>query len=259
MRVCAFPVTSVKFAVDDKSRLACCSMDGKISILQLIPPPATQIATLQGHRRGITGKPYILQIFVFLYNDFNRRFFVDFVWSTSNDTILSASLDGTVRLWSVAKGVSLREVADPTSSEIYRCAFQPINNNLAAVSLHFLDHVTHRKTINLYLPDWQRQSCCPSDESIYRKSSQGKKKHVMLLCKLLECVYGLMSFCGQGGSGKVMGKVHALCFDTTGHVLWSGDDRGFVVSFLFDMATGKINKAKKYVKPVPCCWSRTIH
>ena len=174
MCVCAFPVTSVKFAVDDKSRLACCSMDGKISILQLIPPPATQIATLQGHRRGITGKPYILQIAVFLHNNLNRRFFVDFVWSTSNDTILSASLDGTVRLWSVAKGVSLREVADPTSSEIYRCAFQPVNNNLAAVSLHFLDHVTHRKTVNLYLPDWQRQSCCPSDESIYRKSSQGK-------------------------------------------------------------------------------------
>ena len=51
----------------------------------------------------------------------------------------------------------------------------------------------------------------------------------------------------QGGSGKVMGKVHALCFDTSGQVLWSGDDRGFVISFVFDMATGKINKAKKYV------------
>ena len=49
-------VNSVKFAVDDKSRLACCSMDGRISIFQLIPPPATVICTLQGHRRGVTGK-----------------------------------------------------------------------------------------------------------------------------------------------------------------------------------------------------------
>ena len=48
-------VTAVKFAHDDKSRLACCSLDGQISICQVIPPPATVICQLEGHSSGVTG------------------------------------------------------------------------------------------------------------------------------------------------------------------------------------------------------------
>jgi len=48
-------VTAVKFAHDDKSRLACCSLDGQISICQIIPPPATVICLLEGHTSGVTG------------------------------------------------------------------------------------------------------------------------------------------------------------------------------------------------------------
>lgn len=49
-------VTSVKFAHDDKSRLACCSYDGKISICQVIPSPSTVICILEGHTSGVTGQ-----------------------------------------------------------------------------------------------------------------------------------------------------------------------------------------------------------
>ena len=48
--------------------------------------------------------------------------------------ILSCSLDGTARLWSVAKGQCIREIQDPSEAEVYRCIFQPINNNLFVVS-----------------------------------------------------------------------------------------------------------------------------
>ena len=51
----------------------------------------------------------------------------------------------------------------------------------------------------------------------------------------------------QGGSGKVTGQVLSLAFDSTGHILWTGDDRGYIFSFLFDMATGKLTKAKRCV------------
>ena len=47
---------SLKFAHDDKSRLACCSLDATISVCQVIPPPATVVCVLQGHERGITGE-----------------------------------------------------------------------------------------------------------------------------------------------------------------------------------------------------------
>ncbi|XP_041364617.1 WD repeat-containing protein 13-like [Gigantopelta aegis] len=101
-------VSSVKFAHDDKSRVACCSLDGTLSICQLIPPPATVICMLRGHEAGVT----------------------DFVWSLSNDVILSVSYDGTARLWDVAAGSCLRVIEDGGSGELYCCMFQPLNNNM---------------------------------------------------------------------------------------------------------------------------------
>ena len=38
----------------------------------------------------------------------------------------------------------------------------------------------------------------------------------------------------------------ALAFDTTGHVLWAGDDRGAIFSFTIDIATGKLTKTRRY-------------
>ena len=46
----------MNFAHDDKSRLACCSLDGQISICQIVPPPATVICVLEGHTSGVTGR-----------------------------------------------------------------------------------------------------------------------------------------------------------------------------------------------------------
>uniref|UniRef100_A0A8C0GGY9 WD repeat domain 13 n=1 Tax=Chelonoidis abingdonii TaxID=106734 RepID=A0A8C0GGY9_CHEAB len=51
----------------------------------------------------------------------------------------------------------------------------------------------------------------------------------------------------KGGSSKLTGRVLALSFDAPGRLLWAGDDRGSVFSFLFDMATGKLTKAKRLV------------
>ena len=50
----------------------------------------------------------------------------------------------------------------------------------------------------------------------------------------------------QGSSAKVLGRVLCLCFDSTGHLLWSGDDHGYIFSFLFDVASGKLTKAKRF-------------
>lgn len=43
----------------------------------------------------------------------------------------------------------------------------------------------------------------------------------------------------KGGSSKLTGRVLSLSFDAPGRILWAGDDRGSIFSFLFDMATGK--------------------
>lgn len=44
----------------------------------------------------------------------------------------------------------------------------------------------------------------------------------------------------KGGSSKLTGRVLSLSFDAPGRILWAGDDRGSIFSFLFDMATGTL-------------------
>ncbi|KAM9577127.1 WD repeat-containing protein 13 isoform 1-T1 [Trichechus inunguis] len=173
-------VPRVRFANDDRHRLACCSLDGSISLCQLVPAPPTVLRVLRGHTRGVS----------------------DFAWSLSNDILVSTSLDATMRIWASEDGRCIREIPDPDGAELLCCTFQPVNNNLTVVGN--AKHNVHVMNI-----------------------STGKKV--------------------KGGSSKLTGRVLALSFDAPGRLLWAGDDRGSVFSFLFDMATGKLAKAKRLV------------
>lgn len=105
-------VPRLQFANDDKHLLACCSLDGSLSIMTLSSSPPCVKVTLKGHGGPVT----------------------DFAWSLSNDIIVSTSLDGTLRIWNTEDGRCIREVRDPESSELLCCTFQPMNNNLTVVS-----------------------------------------------------------------------------------------------------------------------------
>ncbi|XP_030357539.1 WD repeat-containing protein 13 isoform X2 [Strigops habroptila] len=101
-------VPKVQFAHDDRHLLACCSLDGTISVCRLAPGPPAVLRVLRGHGGGVA----------------------DFAWSLSNDVLVSASLDGTLRLWAPADGRCIRRVPDPDGAALLCCAFQPLNNNL---------------------------------------------------------------------------------------------------------------------------------
>lgn len=49
----------------------------------------------------------------------------------------------------------------------------------------------------------------------------------------------------KGGTCNLLGRLLSLAFNSSGKLLWTGDDKGFVTSFLFDIASGKITKAKR--------------
>ena len=71
----------------------------------------------------------------FRFRGLVKYFYVsDFVWSLSNDVILSVSLDGTARLWDVAAGTCMRVIEDGSGAELLTCLFQPLNNNMFVVS-----------------------------------------------------------------------------------------------------------------------------
>ncbi|XP_011496857.1 PREDICTED: WD repeat-containing protein 13-like isoform X2 [Ceratosolen solmsi marchali] len=104
-------ISMLKFANNDRSRFCCASMDGSISICEATSNPPKVVSFLQGHRKGVTA--------------------ID--WSTSNDFLVSSSLDTTVRLWLVqshSKVNCLRVVYDLLRAENLCCAFAPSNNNI---------------------------------------------------------------------------------------------------------------------------------
>ena len=51
----------------------------------------------------------------------------------------------------------------------------------------------------------------------------------------------------QAGTCVLVGRVLCVTFDTVGKLLWAGDDRGHIFSFLFDVASGKLTKEKRSV------------
>jgi WD40 repeat protein len=62
-------------------------LDGNLYIAQALPVPQL-LRTLSGHKEGIC----------------------DLVWSNSNDMLLSASLDCSVRVWNALSGHCLRSI-----------------------------------------------------------------------------------------------------------------------------------------------------
>ena len=52
--------------------------------------------------------------------------------------------------------------------------------------------------------------------------------------------------CIKGGTGRTTGAVLSLAFDSTGTILWIGDEKGGILAFCFDIATGRVQKGKRY-------------
>ncbi|CAN8179320.1 unnamed protein product [Coccothraustes coccothraustes] len=171
-------VRKVQFAHDERHLLACCSLDGTLSVCRLAPGPPAVLRRLRGHGAGVS----------------------DFAWSLSNDVLVSASLDGTLRLWDPGDGRCIRRVPDPDGAALLCCAFQPLNNNLTVV---------------------------------------GSARHMVRVVNIST------GKAARGGTGRLPGRVLALCFDAPGRVLWAGDDRGSVSSFLCDPGTGRLTKASR--------------
>ena len=60
---------------------------------------------------------------------------VDLDWSIGNDFIISASHDGTYRLWDSSDGRCLREIEGQSNVQATCCRFHPHNGNLLIVSI----------------------------------------------------------------------------------------------------------------------------
>ena len=71
--------------------------------------------------------------------------FLDFDWSLSNDFIVSASLDGTARVWNTSSGQNIRVLPDTYGTPVLSCHFMPLNNNMIVVSFCIIYHKSSNK------------------------------------------------------------------------------------------------------------------
>ncbi|KAI3809803.1 hypothetical protein L1987_19403 [Smallanthus sonchifolius] len=105
---CKSMVTVIKFGHMSSDILAYGATDGTITVCTFSEPPSI-MKKLIGHSKDVT----------------------DFDFSLNNQYIASSSLDKTVRVWDIPKGLCIRVIYGVTSKLCIR--FHPVNNNFLTV------------------------------------------------------------------------------------------------------------------------------
>lgn len=105
---CRAAVTVVKFGHMSSDLLAYGASDGTLTVCNVSEPSST-VKQLLGHSKDVT----------------------DFDFSSNNQYIASSSMDKTVRVWDISKGVCIRVIYGVSSQLCIR--FHPVNNNFLSV------------------------------------------------------------------------------------------------------------------------------
>lgn len=105
---CKAAVTVLKFGHMSSDLLAFGASDGSLTVCTVSQPP-TIIQQLRGHSKDVT----------------------DFDFSSNNQYIASSSMDKTVRVWEISKGICIRVIYGVSSQLCIR--FHPVNNNFLSV------------------------------------------------------------------------------------------------------------------------------
>ncbi|KAF5443890.1 hypothetical protein F2P56_036412 [Juglans regia] len=105
---CKASVTVLKFGHMRSDLLAYGASDGTLAVCTVSGPPSI-IKELKGHSKDVT----------------------DFDFSSNNQYIASSSMDKTVRVWEIAKGLCIRVIYGVSSQSCIR--FHPVNNNFLSV------------------------------------------------------------------------------------------------------------------------------
>ncbi|XP_057454703.1 uncharacterized protein LOC130746172 [Lotus japonicus] len=105
---CRASVTVLKFGHMSSDLLAYGASDGTLTVCSVSDAPSV-IKQLNGHSKDVT----------------------DFDFSSNNQYIASSSLDKTVRVWEIYKGICIRVIYGVSSQLCIR--FHPVNNNFLSV------------------------------------------------------------------------------------------------------------------------------
>ncbi|BHF74712.1 WD repeat-containing protein 13 [Sparganum proliferum] len=224
-------ITRIRFPHNDSSRLAVASADGTVSICHIVPISQGDGQTEEQNEQGDTTSSTISSpppiTWFRLPNSKTVGAVMDISWSTINDFLISASLDGSLCLWDIQKSTLARHFSakDLNAGSLLACGFHPANNNYLAVSgTKGVVQVVNLST-GRAVKDGRDQLHLP--QSRYA---------INLPCLTRE---DLSHHLGQG-------CVTCLAFDMAPLTcLWAGTDHGLIQSYLCDSDTGRLTRARR--------------
>lgn len=145
------------------------------------------------------------------------QFFVGLDWSANNDLIVSASLDGSLKVWNTVTGTCMRTIPDANHSELLCCLFQPVNNNLLIVSFV-------KRVLEIRLKTFIFKLHCNFFIFLNLVQTGNTKGEV----RIANISTGLF----MKNSCRVGGNVLSLASDTHGQCLWAGNDKVSVKKYV---------------------------
>lgn len=146
----------------------------------------------------------------------------------ANDFIVSASSDGTCRLWDSSSGACLREIQDGSNAQTLCCRFHPHNNNILVVSNPTISHVYGTQVLILVCVHTQLSDLAHHALCIYLPDLAHQLGNSKAQVKVFNVSTGKSV---KGGSNKTAGAALCLAFDSTGSKLWVGDSKVTIFAF----------------------------
>ncbi|KAK7794662.1 hypothetical protein R5R35_003780 [Gryllus longicercus] len=154
-----------------------------------------------------------------------------------------ASLDGTVSICNVANPPRVEVVFKGHKKGVTCCDWSVSNDLMVSCSLDatlcLWDTATNKCLRVVRDPAGAEMMSClfqpANNNMVIAGNSQG----------MVEVVNVSTGIYPRGGSSKLGGKVLSLACDSSGQMLWAGNNKGMIVSFLFDLETGRLSKCRR--------------
>jgi len=163
--------------------------------------------------------------------------------SDENCFLACASLDGTISICDVKTGCRILHILQGHAAGVTNVQWSDGNEWLLSSSLDGTLRLWSAKTgvcLRVFRdPTKSSLNCCaflPSNNNIV---VTGNKRGMVEILNVSTGIFPL------NGSSQVGASVTCLAFDGLGKLLWAGDDRGYIVSFLVDPATGRLVKGRR--------------